>query len=272
MTAVLPLLDNLNKLEPFFSSKPAGLITDLDGTISRAADDPKDATISDRCRAYLEQLTNHLPLVAALSERPVEEARRLVGVERMVYIGNHGLERWAEVGTMMWTGAQAYTQVIPKVLESLREAVGLEGIALVDKGISASVHYGAAPDRALARKLILNYLSGMEERGLLVKEGRRAIEIRPDIPVHKGTAVMALAEEYALKAAICLGDDLDDADASDGLRRWKAERRTFGAAVVVLSHETPQELLRRADYALDGVEQVEEFLGWLCREIDRRSE
>lgn len=269
MTAMLPLLDNLNKLEPFFSSKPAGLITDLDGTISRAEDNPKDATITDRCRAYLQQLTKHLPLVAALSERPAEEAQRLVGVSGIVYIGNHGLERWAEGGTMMWTGAQAYTQVIPKVLESLKQTVGLDGVVFVDKGISASLHYRTARDSALARKLALDSLSGIGEKGLLVKEGRGVIEIRPDIPVHKGTAVMALAEDYALKAAICLGDDANDMDGFDGMRRWKAERRAFGATVAVLSAETPEELLSRADYSLDGVEQVEEFLGWLCRQLAR---
>lgn len=240
-------------------------MTDVDGTVSRIAPNPEDAVVSDRCRGYLKQLVKRLPLVAALSGRPAAEARRVVGVEGLVYIGNHGLERWASGETMYWAGAQVYTQIIPQILSSVMEKIGLDGIGYEDKGVSASLHYRNAPDRELARTRILESLSGIEEMGLVVKEGRMVVELRPDIPVHKGTAVMSLAEEYSLRAGIYIGDDRTDVDAFDGLRRWAMETRSLGVTVAVLSTEVPAELVRKADYSLDNVEQVEDFLGWLSQ-------
>ncbi|MFC2008109.1 trehalose-phosphatase, partial [Chloroflexota bacterium] len=73
-----------------------GLITDVDGTISRTAPTPQQAKVSPLCHHYLSILRPHLAVVAAISGRPAVEVKNMIGIDGMVYIGNYGLERWVD--------------------------------------------------------------------------------------------------------------------------------------------------------------------------------
>ena len=84
------LFDNLDAIAGLLSRAPFGLITDVDGTISEIASTPAEAVIHPECKSQLSRLVGRLPLVAAISGRPVLEAREMVGVDGMVYVGNHG--------------------------------------------------------------------------------------------------------------------------------------------------------------------------------------
>ena len=90
------LFENLDAIQELLSLSPFGLITDVDGTISEIAPFPEEARVSPVCREQLATLTKRLELVAAISGRPVSEVREMIGVEEIVYIGNHGLERWED--------------------------------------------------------------------------------------------------------------------------------------------------------------------------------
>ncbi len=264
---MLPLLDNLDKLQPFLSSDRPALITDIDGTISRIVDNPKEAIVSERCRRCLKELVDHLSILGVISGRRAEEAKDKVGVDGALYVGNHGLERWSSVGTMYWGGTQVYTQLVPEVLASLQDKLDIKGLIFEDKGVAASIHYRQTKDRELARSKIIEALSGIEEKGFSIKEGRMVVDVRPDTPVNKGLAVMSLLEEYEATASICLGDDVTDIDSFSGLRRWAVERRYFSAAIAVLSPEVPEELKLKVDYYLNSIDEVEDFLEWLVQKL-----
>ena len=88
------LFDHLDSVRKALVVSPFGLITDIDGTISEIAPVPQEAQVSPVCRGSLVILTEQLELVAAISGRPAVEAREMIGIDGMVYIGNHGLERW----------------------------------------------------------------------------------------------------------------------------------------------------------------------------------
>ena len=90
------------------------------------------------------------------------------------------------------------------------------------------------------------------------------MEIGPGEGVNKGTAVARLAREFDLAGAIALGDDLTDCDAFDALRELIRERGMKGASIAVLDDETPEAVLRKADYRLSGMAEVEEFLRWMA--------
>ena len=89
------------------------------------------------------------------------------------------------------------------------------------------------------------------------------VELRPALKADKGTAVAALLEEYQPAAAFYLGDDLTDVDAFRALHGWAEQYARWGAAVAVLSAETPPELREEGDFWLAGVEEVRLFLVWL---------
>ena len=128
-----------------------------------------------------------------------------------------------------------------------------------------AVHFRNALDFAAARCAVLQMLEPLAAgRGLGIKEGKMVWEIGPRVEVNKGTAVRRLAREYELTGAIVLGDDVTDCDAFDALHGLVREGGLEGAAVAVVDDETPEVVLRKADYRLSGSGEVEEFLHWMA--------
>jgi len=69
------VFDHLDLIKEALRRSPFGLITDIDGTISKTAPTPQQAEISPLCRQYLSALCNYLALVAAISGRPAVQVR-----------------------------------------------------------------------------------------------------------------------------------------------------------------------------------------------------
>ena len=66
-----------------------------------------------------------------------------------------------------------------------------------------------------------------------------------------------------LGSVIFLGDDTTDADALQVLRERKASGAVGGFGVAVIQDGTPDSVLESADYSLNGVPEVAEFLSRL---------
>ena len=98
------------------------------------------------------------------------------------------------------------------------------------------------------------------------------MELRSPIGVDKGYAVKKLVRERQLGGAIVVGDDATDVDALAALKELKAQGSVRGVGVAVLHEDSPEELIRTADYGLDGVKEVEAFLEWLDSMADKRGE
>ncbi|HEU4792254.1 MAG TPA: trehalose-phosphatase, partial [Nitrolancea sp.] len=110
------MVDQLCRL---LSDRPAGLITDLDGTISRIAPAPELAEVEPAARDALRVLAERLDLVAIVSGRSAADAQRLLQLDRVVYMGNHGLERRARGRTEVAPEARPYLPLIPQTLTAL---------------------------------------------------------------------------------------------------------------------------------------------------------
>lgn len=262
-----PLFDHLDFLESFLSLSPLGLITDIDGTISRTAPTPAEAQVSPICRHYLALLSKHLKLVAVISGRSVARMRDMVGLEDIVYVGNHGLERWMEGKAILRNEAGQYPALIEAVLQDLKPLLPIEGIFFENKGTTASIHYRLCRDQDSTRKQILATIaSSPMAKGLQVRQGRRSVELLPPVKVDKGSAARDLIREYQLRAAIYLGDDFTDLDAFRAIHESKAP--DFDSiCLVVIDKETAPEVEEGADFTLDGVSGVERFLEWLARAV-----
>lgn len=257
----LPLAD-ISPLLPLVREAPFGLITDLDGTISRLTGTPAEAVVSPACRRHLENIAPRVALVAVVTGRTVEEARRIVGLEGIVYVGLHGFSLamppvWTE------TSAATYTVMTRSILEHLEQSLTSLGVFLEDKGPLVAVHYRQAADPAAARQAILDAIAGAPMGLRFARhEGKMFVELRPPIPsVHKGSVVRHLAAQYGLRSVLYLGDDVTDVDAFRALREATELQR---ASVVVASQETPPEVLAAADYRVEGVDGVEWLLGQMA--------
>jgi trehalose 6-phosphate phosphatase len=220
----------------------AAIVLDVDGTLAPIVRRPEKAAVPEKTRRELERLVQRYALVACVSGRTGEDARRLVGVDGMRYVGSHGLE--LALDAARWSD------------EIHRFASGVDW-PVEDKGLTVSFHYREAADEGAA----LEYLEEVAERartaGLVPRFGRKVLEIRPPVEADKGTAVAALLEEAGLRRALYAGDDTTDLDgfrALDGLE--------VGVRVAVSSDEAPQELVSAADIV---VASPAELLGLLAR-------
>lgn len=241
-----------------------GLVTDVDGTISPIVDDPATARVTPRAKELLAALSGALPLVAVISGRTPGDVRARVGVEGVIYIGNHGFERWEDGGIRLMPDAAAFRPRLDAAVRALRPHLA-PGMELEDKGATVSVHYRRVVDPETAardfRPLAIR-IAG--DHGLTFSEGRMVFELRPPLDVNKGTAFRGLVAEYDLAAALYLGDDVTDVDALRAARALRAAGTCDAYGVGVLSEGTPEAVVDSADFTVpSGVSGVESLLSWL---------
>lgn len=211
----------------------AALFLDIDGVLAPIVDRPEDARVPVETRRELTRLAARYGLVAAVTGRPSELARTIVGVDTIRYAGEHGLE--LDPAAALWA----------EPIRAFAEAAGWPDTEL--KPLSAAFHYRTASDAAAARLQLESVAAEAQARGLRTRFGRMVLEVLPPVAASKGTAVRALLAETGLRRALYAGDDVTDVhgfDALDGLE--------VAVRVAVASVEGPPELMRRADVVVDS--------------------
>jgi trehalose 6-phosphate phosphatase len=259
-------MDIAQAIDALISTHPLAVVTDFDGTISHIAPTPAGAAADPDCRRWLGQLSRMLPLVAIISGRRAEDVRGLVGLDSIVYVGNHGVERWEKGAIHIEPIVSGQAERTKRIAEAARRVLTSRGLIFEDKGNTAAVHYRQAPDPEAAREEVASVLRKLAAgTGVKVKEGRRVIELRPEAAIDKGNALFDLLSQYDLATVVYAGDDDTDADAFAGLRRWSATGHRRAVAVAIDSPEIPQRLREDADLILEGVEGWARFLEKLVR-------
>ena len=232
------------------------LLTDIDGTLAPIVPTPDMSEIPDEIRDSLQRLSRECLLVAAISGRKTEDALGLLGLEDVVYFGNHGFEILRDGEVEVIPEALPYLERVEELEQLAREELAPDGAFVEEKGITASVHY-----RNVGREVgerCVEFVKGEGERlGLRITVGRGVVEARPPIRADKGTAVRTLVEEYRPKKAIFMGDDTTDLDAFRELDRLREEgklRRSCASAWRAKKDPRRSEL--EADIVVDGVDGV----------------
>ncbi|HEX8995922.1 MAG TPA: trehalose-phosphatase [Ktedonobacterales bacterium] len=253
--------------------RPRGFLTDIDGTLSAIVPTPDQARLYRGVRPLLRRCLAEFDVVAAISGRPAVDARRLVGIPQMVYVGNHGMEALAP-GDRQPTIAPEARVYQSAIDETLRDARGqlierFPALLFENKGVTASVHYRQAPDPEAAHDAIRRTLDPLASaHGLRLTEGRMVVELRPPVERDKGTSVRALVRRRALASALYLGDDRTDEDAFRALRELRAEGVCEGIAVAIGHAEAPASLVESADIVLPSIAQVPGFIAWILGALD----
>src|SRR5918911_3398722 len=70
----------------------AAILTDIDGVLAPIVPTPDMSEVPEELRELLRSLSKRYRVVAGISGRAAEDALRLVGLEEIVYYGNHGFE------------------------------------------------------------------------------------------------------------------------------------------------------------------------------------
>src|SRR5687767_9987233 len=165
----------------------SALFLDVDGTLAPIVERPEDARGPAETRAELVRLRGRYALVACVSGRASDDARRVVGVDGLVYVGEHGLELAPEAER--WG----------PLLQNFGDRAGWPP---EHKRLSVSFHYRAEPDEDEAIARLERVAEQALAEGFRPRWGRKVLEVRPPIDADKGTAVRALLREHALKRAL----------------------------------------------------------------------
>jgi trehalose 6-phosphate phosphatase len=232
------------------------VLTDIDGTLAPIVPTPDMSEISEELKDSLRRLSGRYLLVAAISGRKTQDAFELIGLDDVVYFGNHGFEILRDGEVEVIPEALPYLERVEELEHLARKELAPGGAYVEEKGITASVHYRNAPREVGERSV--EFMKGEGERlGLRITVGRGVVEARPPIRADKGTAVRSLVEEYRPEKALFIGDDTTDLDAFRELERLREEGRLRETLRVgVASEEGPQEIETEADIVVDGVDGV----------------
>jgi trehalose 6-phosphate phosphatase len=229
-----------------FRSEPAlaAILLDVDGTLAPIVERPEDARVPGETRREVERLAHRYALVACITGRSRADARRMVALDGVEYIGVHGLESHPDVAR--------YTPAIAQLIETVDWPWRVEEKA----GVTVAFHYREAGDEDAA-PAVERVTTAAKDTGLMVQRGRKVVEVRPPIDADKGTAVRVLLADRGLKRALYAGDDTTDLDAFRGLDDAQLDA---AVKVAVGSREMNPALLNAADFVVDGPEGLLELL------------
>lgn len=260
------LFKNLEYLKTFKKDPSTAIVTDIDGTISEIAPTPDEAIVTTFMKEELVKLKEKFKMLAVISGRSAQNAKQMVGVEGLLYVGNHGMEYLKDGNLNMNPEVTKYLSEIKRAGKKLEKGdlSSVNGLIFEDKGICYSIHYRQTKPSENARKKILNKIYDDPDcQQLEVSEGRQLIELKPPITCDKGSILQNIIEEYELGKIIYLGDDITDLDAFRKLKEMETQGKIKAVSILVLSNEIPDYVKRNSSYYINGVNDVIKFFQWL---------
>ena len=236
----------------------SAILTDIDGTIAPIVHDASKAGVPDHTRELLRRLAERYALVGCLSGRRAQDARRVVGLDELFYSGNHGMELLmpGDAEVRPDPSLDGHEDDARRFVDALdRSELARAGIRIEDKGPIIGLHWRGAPSEEAAESLAHEIASKAEWHGLVSHQGRKILEIRPNVPINKGIAVAALIPARPVRAALYGGDDRTDVDAFMALRTLHDQGELETAVCIAVgSDESPPEISEAADLTVPGPE------------------
>ena len=116
------------------------VLTDIDGTLAPIVPTPDMSEVSEELKDLLRRLSETFLLVAGISGRKTEDAYDLIGLEDVLYFGNHGFEILRDGEVEVIPDALPYLDRVQELERLAREELAPEGALIEEKGITASVH------------------------------------------------------------------------------------------------------------------------------------
>jgi trehalose 6-phosphate phosphatase len=228
------------------------LAFDFDGTLAPIVARPADARMPVATLRRLRLVSRHLP-VAVISGRALDDLRRLVGIDSVHLVGNHGAEdphvpQPPQLRSAL-DGARARLHL---AADELMRA----GVTVEDKGASMALHYRSARDRLAAQAAIDRALQPLEP-GVQVFGGKLVINVVAAAADDKAASLRRVAARAGVQAVVYLGDDVNDESvfaAKDP--HWLTVRVGADAARSEARYfvESPRELPRLLDRILSLIE------------------
>jgi trehalose 6-phosphate phosphatase len=177
---------------------------DFDGTLSPIVEHPRLAGMRGKTRTFLARLATQHPCVIVSGRNRQDLLGKLGSVKVESVIGNHGAEtdntaRTSHHRTPRWK------------ISLEHELASLPGVWLEDKGFSLAFHYRQSPQKAEARRRILEATRNLKR--VRVFGGKQVVNVVPDEAPNKGHALAAERDRLGCTWVLYVGDDENDEDA-----------------------------------------------------------
>ncbi|MGO9223657.1 trehalose-phosphatase [Mycobacterium sp.] len=271
MSEIPNALESYGQLVAVEGARELVLFLDYDGTLSHIVSDPSAARIVDGAAVALKRLAVVCP-VAVLSGRDLTDIRSRVGIPGIWYAGSDGFELAGPDGSYHQNDeAVAAVPVLERAAAELRESLSqILGVRVEPKRFAVAVHYREVAPERVGEIVAATHRLGQRE-GLRVSNGRKLVELRPDIDWEKGTMLAWIRDhidETGSLLPVYIGDDLTDEDAFDAVR--------FDGIGVVVRHREERDRKSAAHFTLESPDQVRELVQrgsqWLARKHRMASE
>jgi trehalose 6-phosphate phosphatase len=268
VTAAATLAEQLSPLRA--NPDRSAVLLDVDGTLAPIVRHADDATVPEAVRGLLIQVAKRYGVVACVTGRRAADARRIVSIGSIAYVGAHGGEL-LRPGSVQPEVDRALEEWTRRVQEFAREADTAElsrlRVRLEDKSSIVAFHWRGAPDEDAARAAVEEVANRAEAVGLSTHWARKVLEVRPPVGMDKGIGIRRLLREEDVDAALYAGDDATDLDAFASLSEMADQGRLDTVVLVgIASDEAPPEVVERADIVLDGPGEVRALLEALLME------
>jgi trehalose 6-phosphate phosphatase len=242
----------------------SAVLLDVDGVLAPIVQQPDDAHMPETTRRPLIEVAKRYGTVACVSGRRASDARRIVALGSIAYLGSHGSEilRPGAIAPELDRDLQAWTRRVQAFAhEAFGEKLRRLRVRLEDKEAIAALHWRGTPDEEEALSAVEEVAEAAERAGFVAHWGRKVLEIRPPVRIDKGAGLVGLLRETDLAAAVYVGDDTTDLDAFRGLGELQEMGRLdYALRVGVRSDESPSALQDEADTMVEGPEGVRELL------------
>lgn len=250
------LLSGNDKITSIIKNRKPVLFLDYDGTLTPIVKRPEDALISKEMQEALRHCADKFT-VAAVSGRDMDDLKNMIGLDNLIYAGSHGFRISGPDG--LYREHEKSSEILPQ-LDKIEEKLQKE-FSQIDKGIqidrkryAIGIHYRNAKEESVP-EIVKKVDELIAEHPEFKKgEGKKILEIKPNIDWHKGKAVLWLLEKLGLDdkseyVPIYIGDDITDEDAFESIHN-------IGIGILVGSHGHST----AAKYGLKNVYQVRLFL------------
>lgn len=253
------LFSQFSKIKELLNNKFILLLLDYDGTLTPIVATPSKAIIHKDTKELLKKLSrSSYCKTGIISGRKLEDIKNIVGLDGIIYAGNHGLEIEGPKIKFESQISPRLKSIICNIAINMRKRLsGIKGALIEDKGLTLSIHYRLVgkKDVPAFEKIIFEVINPYIARDKIkVNSGKKVYEIKPPVKWDKGKAALRfLSRQQFISGVknvlpIYIGDDVTDEDVFKALKRK-------GLTVFVGKPGNS-----KADYYLKNTEEVTKFL------------
>jgi len=241
------------------------LFSDYDGTLTPIVERPELANLPESVRQLLRALARERRLVVGIiSGRALADLKKRVGVNGIIYAGNHGLEIEGPGVSFVSPIAEEIKPIFRIMHQVLSRSLrAIRGVLVENKGLTLSIHYRLADaSKAGEIKGIVERMVGSAQAlgKVRITPGKKVYEVRPANTWDKGKAIKLLMKKYGKGGResgllpIYLGDDLTDEDGFKVIEK-------YGNGISIFIGEANRNTAAR--YYLKSTDEAGKFLSML---------